>query len=47
MNLQPKHVSCKLRCKFAGKNCNSNQKWNDDKYQCKFKNIKYVKKIMF
>ena len=23
-----KHVSCKCKCKFDGRKCNSNQKWN-------------------
>ena len=32
-----KHVSCKLKCKFDGKKCNSNQWWNNDKCQCECK----------
>ena len=26
-----KHISCKCKCKFDGRKCNSNQKWNNDK----------------
>ena len=26
------HTKCKCKCKFAGRMCNSNQKWNKD--QC-------------
>ena len=32
-----KHISCKCKCKFDGRKCNSNQKWNDDKCQCECK----------
>ena len=32
-----KHVSWKWKCKFDGRTCNSNQKWNNDKYRCKYK----------
>ena len=31
-----KHISCE--CKLDGKKCNSNQKKNNDKCQCKCKN---------
>ena len=34
-----KHISCKCKCKFDGRKCNSNQKWNN-KFQCKCKNLK-------
>ena len=27
-----KHVSCKCKCKCDGRKCNSNQKWNNDKF---------------
>ena len=32
-----KHISCKFECKFYGKKCNLNQRWNKDKclYKCK------------
>ena len=33
-----KYVSCKCKCKFDGRKCNSNQKWNNDKCQSEFKN---------
>ena len=26
-----KHISCKCKCKFAGRKCNSDQWWNNDK----------------
>ena len=35
-----KHMSCEFKCKFDGKKCNSNQKWNKDKCRCECKNPK-------
>ena len=35
-----KHISCKCKCKFDGKKCNSNQKWNNDKCRYDSKNPK-------
>ena len=32
-----KYISCECKCKFDGGSCNSNQWWNDDKYQCECK----------
>ena len=32
-----KDISCKCKCKFDGKKCNSNQKWNNDKCRCECK----------
>ena len=29
-----KHISCECKCRFDGKNWNSNQWWNNDKYRC-------------
>ena len=29
-----KHISCKSKCKFDGKNCNLGQWWNTDKCRC-------------
>ena len=29
-----------IKCKFDGRKCNSNQKWNNDKCSCKCKNLK-------
>ena len=26
-----KHISCKCECKFDGRKCNLNQRWNNDK----------------
>ena len=34
------HISCKCKCKFDGRICNSNRKWNNDKCQCECKNSK-------
>ena len=28
------HISCEYKCKFDGRNCNSNQKWNNNKCWC-------------
>ena len=33
-NILTKHISCKCKYKFDGRNCYSNQKWNNDKCQC-------------
>ena len=30
-----KHISCKYKCKFGGRKCNSSQKWDNDKCKCK------------
>ena len=29
-----KHISCKCKCKFDERKCNSNQRWNNDKCRC-------------
>ena len=36
-----KHLSCKCKCKFDGRKCNSDQLWNNDKcwYKCKKNHI--------
>ena len=34
-----KHISCECKCKFDGRKCNSNQKWNNDKCGCQCKKI--------
>ena len=44
-NILTKDVSWKCKCKFDGRKCNSNQKWNNDKLDTSVKNI-YVKKII-
>ena len=31
-NISTKDISCKCECKFDRKKCNSNQKWNKDKF---------------
>ena len=28
-----KHLSCECNCKFDGRKCNSNQRWNNSKWQ--------------
>ena len=35
-----KHRSCECKCKISSRKCNSNQKWNNDKCRCEFKNPK-------
>ena len=32
-----KHVSYKIQCKFDGRKCNSDQKWNNEKCWCECK----------
>ena len=32
-----KYISCKCKCKFDGRKCNSYQKWNNDKCRCECK----------
>ena len=32
-----KHILWKCECKFDGRKCSSNQKWNNDKCRCKGK----------
>ena len=41
-----KHMSCEYKCKFHGRKCNLNQKWNND-VDVSVKSIIYVKKIIF
>ena len=38
-----KHKSYKCTCKFDGRKCNSNQKWNKDKCWCACKNKKTLR----
>ena len=42
-----KHISCKCKAKFDGGKCNSNQKWNNDKYQCECKTKNPKKHCVF
>ena len=39
-----KHVSCDCKCQFDSTTCNSNQKWNNGKYQCECKKYLMRKK---
>ena len=32
-----KHISCKCKCDFDGRKCNSNEKWNNGKCRCQCK----------
>ena len=32
-----KHISCECKCRSDGRNCNSDQWWNNDKCWCKYK----------
>ena len=41
-----KDILCECKCKFDGRKCNSNYKWNNNKCWCELKNIIYVKKII-
>ena len=42
-----KYISCKCKCKFDGRSCNSDQKWISINVNASVKNIKHVKKIIF
>ena len=42
-----KHISCKFKCKFDERKCNSDQWWNNDKFWCECKKVMYVKKTIF
>ena len=42
-----KAISCECKCKFDGRKCNSNQWWNNDKFDVSEKNIISAKKIIF
>ena len=35
--LKTNHISCECKCKFDGKNCNSNQWWKNEKCWCECK----------
>ena len=35
-----KRILCEYKCKFDGRKFNSNQKWNNDKCWCEYKNSK-------
>ena len=39
-----KDISCKCKCKFDGKKCNSDQWWNNDKCLCECKKCHACKK---
>ena len=32
-----KHISCKCKCRFDARKCNSDQWWNNDKCRCQCK----------
>ena len=42
------HILCKCKCKFGGRKCNSNQKWNNECWlECtKEENIICAKKVL-
>ena len=42
-----KHTSCECKYKFDGRKCNSNQKWNNDKYWCECKKHNMPEKIIW
>ena len=35
-----KHTSCKCKCEFDDRKCNSNQKWNNNNCWCEYKTLK-------
>ena len=35
-----KQISRECKCKVNGRKCISNQKWNNDKYHCEYRNLK-------
>ena len=39
-----KDILCECKCKFDGKKCNSNQKWNKDTCRCECKKDHTCKK---
>ena len=43
------YISCKYKCKFDGRKCNSNQKWNNNNCwsECKNQKNMIVKNIVF
>ena len=47
MKTLTKHISYKCKCRFDGRKCNSNQKWNKDKYWCEYKKHCICEKIIF
>ena len=40
--LLTKDISCKCKCKFVGRKCNSNHRWNNEKCQCECKKTSYM-----
>ena len=42
-----KHISWECKCRFDDRKYNADQWWNNDKCRCEYKNVMYVKKIMF
>ena len=38
------HISCKCKCKFDGRKCNLNQKWNNNKCRCECKEHRICEK---
>ena len=44
-----RHTSCDCKCNFDGRKCNSNQKWNKNKYQCgcEYPRKNVYKKVIF
>ena len=37
LKILAKHISCKCKCRFDGRKCNSDQCWNNDKCRCECK----------
>ena len=47
LKILTKDKSCEGKCKFDGRKCNSNQKWNNDKCRCEYKTHHLREKIIF
>ena len=41
------HISCKCKCRFDGRKCNSDQWWNNRKYPCLCKTHHVCENIIF
>ena len=34
-----KHTSCECKCKFDGRKCNADQRWNNCQFECKKRHV--------
>ena len=42
--IMAKHISCNCKCKFNSTKWNSNQKWNNETFQCECKSYRKCKR---